>query len=96
MEVADYGSPHGLAFYLYFANLPIFSNLFQNSEGERKKSFGEIITEDFQRRYASKVIELANINRDLNEHIRNIQDFTQQVCCIVFATGAWTGYALGS
>ena len=53
-------------------------------------------TEDFQRRYASKVIELANINRDLNEHIRNIQDFTQQVCCIVFATGAWTGYALGS
>ena len=53
---------------------------FQNSEGERKKSFGEIITEDFQRRHASNVIELANINRDLNEHLRNIQEFTQQVC----------------
>ena len=51
----------------------------QNSEGERKKSFGEIISEDFQRRYASNVIELANINRDLNEHLRNIQEFTQQV-----------------
>jgi hypothetical protein len=55
------------------------ATLFQNSEGERKKSFGEIITEDFQRRYASKVIDLANINRDLNEHLRNIQSFTQQV-----------------
>ncbi len=63
-------------FLLYF---------FQNSEGERKKSFGEIISEDFQRRYASNVIELANINRDLNEHLRNIQEFTQQVTKVLKA-----------
>ena len=50
-----------------------------NTEGERKKSFGDFISEDFQRRYASNVIDLSNINRDLNEHIKNIQDFTQEV-----------------
>ena len=52
-----------------------------NSHGERKKSFGAYINEDFQRKYASTVIELSTINRDLNEHLKNIQDFTQ-VCDI--------------
>ena len=50
-----------------------------NSHGERKKSFGAYINEDFQKRYASTVIELSTINRDLNEHLKNIQDFTQEV-----------------
>ena len=50
-----------------------------NSHGERKKSFGAYINEDFQRKYASTVIELSTINRDLNEHLKNIQDFTQEV-----------------
>ena len=50
-----------------------------NGHGERKKSFGAYINEDFQRKYASAVIELSTINRDLNEHLKNIQDFTQ-VC----------------
>jgi len=49
-----------------------------NSHGERKKSFGAYINEDFQRKYASTVIELSTINRDLNEHLKNIQDFTQE------------------
>jgi hypothetical protein len=65
--------------------IELFLFCFQNSEGERKKSFGEIISEDFQRRYASNVIELANINRDLNEHLRNIQEFTQQVSEVFIA-----------
>ena len=50
-----------------------------NGEGEKRKSFGRIINEDFQRKYANTVIELANLNRDLNEHLKNIQEFTQQV-----------------
>ena len=51
-----------------------------NGHGERKKSFGAYINEDFQRKYASAVIELSTINRDLNEHLKNIQDFTQVLC----------------
>ena len=50
-----------------------------NGLGERKKSFGEFISEDFQRKYASTVIDLSQLNRDLNEHLENIQEFTQQV-----------------
>ena len=50
-----------------------------NCLGERKKSFGEYISEDFQRRYASAVVELSQLNRDLNEHLENIAEFTQQV-----------------
>jgi len=49
-----------------------------NCLGERKKSFGEYISEDFQRRYASSVVELSQLNRDLNEHLENIAEFTQQ------------------
>ena len=50
-----------------------------NAQGERKKSFGDQINEDFQRRYASTVLELSEVNRDLNEHLKNIQEFTQEV-----------------
>lgn len=49
-----------------------------NTQGEKRKSFGEFITGDFQRRYASNVIDLSNINKDLNEHIKTIQEFTQE------------------
>jgi predicted nucleic acid-binding Zn-ribbon protein len=52
-----------------------------NSLGERKKSFGEYITEDFQKRYAATVLELSQLNRDLNEHLENIREYTQQVSC---------------
>lgn len=49
-----------------------------NTQGEKRKSFGEFITGDFQRRYASTVIDLSNINKDLNEHIKTIQEYTQE------------------
>ena len=57
-----------------------------NCLGERKKSFGEYISEDFQRRYASSVVELSQLNRDLNEHLENIAEFTQQVSSIQWKT----------
>ena len=47
--------------------------------GEKRKSFRDDFHEDFQRRYASNVLELSEVNRDLNEHLRNIQEFTQEV-----------------
>lgn len=50
-----------------------------NTHGERLKSFGEYISEDFQRRYAGTVIELSNLNRDLNEYLADIKEYTQQV-----------------
>ena len=33
-------------------------------------------------RYASTVMDLSNINKDLNEHIKTIQEFTQEVSFI--------------
>ena len=55
-----------------------------NAQGERKKSFGDQINEDFQRRYASTVLELSEVNRDLNEHLKNIQEFTQEVLFLIY------------
>merc|ERR1712029_1286447 len=49
-----------------------------NGQVEKKKSHGDQINEDFQRRYASNVLELSQVNRDLNEHLKNIQEFTQE------------------
>ena len=45
---------------------------------EKRKSFHDSIHEDFQRRYASNVLELSQVNRDLNEHLKSIQEFTQE------------------
>ena len=50
-----------------------------NAQGEKRKSFRDDFNEDFQRRYASNVLELSEVNRDLNEHLRSIQEFTQEV-----------------
>lgn len=50
-----------------------------NVKGERTKSFGEYISEDFQRRYAGTVIELSNLNRELNDHLKSIKEYTQEV-----------------
>ncbi|XP_040580697.1 protein lin-9 homolog [Lepeophtheirus salmonis] len=49
-----------------------------NSQGEKLKTYGEFVHEDFQRRYASNVIDLSNLNRDLNEHLKSIQEYAQQ------------------
>lgn len=47
-----------------------------NSDAEKIKSFGECITEDFQRRYASTVMDIYKINEDLNSHLADIAEFT--------------------
>merc|ERR1719245_1778802 len=44
-----------------------------NGQVEKRKSYGDAIHEDFQRRYASNVLELSQVNRDLNEHLKSIQ-----------------------
>jgi len=49
-----------------------------NSDAEKKKSFGEFITEDFQRRYASTVMDIYKINEELNAHLADIAQFTPQ------------------
>ena len=61
-----------------------------NAQGEKKKSHGVQINEDFQRRYASNVLELSQVNRDLNEHLKNIQEFTQEVR-IYYLINSFTG-----
>jgi seryl-tRNA synthetase len=48
-----------------------------NAAGERRKSFGEFINEDFQRKYAATVLDLSVINRDLNEYLKTIREFSE-------------------
>jgi uncharacterized protein YllA (UPF0747 family) len=50
-----------------------------NTEAEKKKSFGAHIPEDFQRRYASVIIDLEHLNRDLQDYLTNVQNFCQEV-----------------
>ncbi|GFG31106.1 hypothetical protein Cfor_04605 [Coptotermes formosanus] len=50
-----------------------------NTEAERKKSFGAYIPEDFQRRYASVIIDLEHLNRDLQEYLTNVQTYCQEI-----------------
>jgi len=50
-----------------------------NTEAERKKSFGSYIPEDFQRRYASVIIDLEHLNRDLQDYLTNVQKYCQEV-----------------
>ena len=44
-----------------------------NADAERKKSFGEPITELFQRQYASAVIDLERLNADLQRYLTTMQ-----------------------
>lgn len=50
-----------------------------NTEAERKKSLGSYIPEDFQRRYASVIIDLEHLNRDLQDYLTNVQKYCQEV-----------------
>lgn len=50
-----------------------------NAEAERRKSFGEVLTEDFQKRYANKVIELEHLNVHLREILADVQKYCQEV-----------------
>lgn len=58
-----------------------------NTKVEMTKSFGEYITEDFQRKYASTVLELSHVNRDLNDHLDNIRAYTQEVSFVTICSG---------
>lgn len=44
-----------------------------NADAERKKSFGEPITELFQKQYASAVIDLERLNADLQRYLTSMQ-----------------------
>ncbi|XP_075212544.1 protein lin-9 homolog isoform X2 [Lycorma delicatula] len=50
-----------------------------NAEVERKKSFGELITEDFQKSYAHVVIELDFINKNLKNMLTDVQQYCQEI-----------------
>lgn len=50
-----------------------------NCEAEKRKSFGQRMPEDFERKYASVVIDLERMNMDLQEYINEIQMYCQQI-----------------
>ncbi|KAL4714437.1 hypothetical protein ACJJTC_017732 [Scirpophaga incertulas] len=50
-----------------------------NSEAEKRKCFGQKMPEDFERKYASVVIDLERMNMDLQEYINEIQVYCQEI-----------------
>lgn len=46
-----------------------------NAETEKQKVFSENLTEDFQRKYATVIITLEKMNRDLQNYVGQIQTF---------------------
>lgn len=46
-----------------------------NSDTEKQKVFSENLTEDFQRKYATVIITLEKMNRDLQNYVGQIQTF---------------------
>ncbi|KAJ0179440.1 hypothetical protein K1T71_005152 [Dendrolimus kikuchii] len=50
-----------------------------NSEAEMRKSFGQKMPEDFERKYAAVVIDLERINMDLQEYINEVQKYCHQI-----------------
>ncbi|XP_045459980.1 protein lin-9 homolog isoform X2 [Melitaea cinxia] len=50
-----------------------------NCEAEKRKSFGQKMPEDFERKYAATVIDLERMNMDLQEYINEIQVHCQQI-----------------
>lgn len=50
-----------------------------NCEAEKRKSFGQKMPEDFERKYAACVIDLEKMNIDLQGYINEIQEFCQQI-----------------
>ncbi|XP_066586019.1 protein lin-9 homolog isoform X2 [Prorops nasuta] len=50
-----------------------------NSEAERKRSFGESLTSDFQRRYAGIVVELEKMNISLQDYLNDVQELCQEM-----------------
>lgn len=50
-----------------------------NSEAEKRRSLHEIIPLEFQRQYASTILDLERLNIDLNEHLSTVQSFSSEV-----------------
>lgn len=50
-----------------------------NCEAEKRKSFGQKMPEDFERRYAAVVIDLERMNMDLQDYISEVQMYCQQI-----------------
>lgn len=50
-----------------------------NGQAEKLKSHEEPIERDFQRKYAEVVLELERLNTDLNNHLREVQEYCQNI-----------------
>lgn len=50
-----------------------------NSEAEKRKCFGQKMPEDFEKKYASVVIDLERMNMDLQEYMNEIRKYCQQI-----------------
>lgn len=44
-----------------------------------QRSYQQPITRDFQRSYAEVILELEKLNKDLTEHLVDIQQYSQEV-----------------
>ncbi|XP_026746734.1 protein lin-9 homolog [Trichoplusia ni] len=50
-----------------------------NCDAEKRKSFGQKMPEDFERKYAAVVIDLEKMNMDLQDYINDVQQYCQQI-----------------
>lgn len=50
-----------------------------NTEAEMHKSHGDAYPEDFQRRYASTVISMEKLNKDMQEYLNHIQSYASEL-----------------
>lgn len=50
-----------------------------NCEAEKRKSFGQKMPEDFERKYAAVVIDLERMNLDLQGYINEVQQYCQEI-----------------
>lgn len=50
-----------------------------NCEAEKRKSFGQKMPDDFERKYATVVIDLEKMNMDLQTYINEVQQYCQAI-----------------
>ncbi|UYV81391.1 LIN9 [Cordylochernes scorpioides] len=50
-----------------------------NTEGEKLRSYQQAIPMEFQKNYASTILEFERLNKDLNEHLVKVQTYCQQL-----------------
>ncbi|WAR01826.1 LIN9-like protein, partial [Mya arenaria] len=50
-----------------------------NAEAEKKKSYQQPLTADFQKRYANIVLELESLNKDLGDCLIGVQQYCQEI-----------------